>query len=347
MKKIPLRRKKQVNDQSPSRITNETVAEHREKVLAGGRKFKYPHQYVRHKLVFNAIIIGVVTVLLAILFGWWQLYKVQTTSDFFYRVTSVIPVPVASVDGENVRYSDYLLRYRSQELWLQKSGQIGLSQEGDKQQLDFFKRKVLDGLEADMYAKKLARDLNITASTEEVQEVIDQSRDTATGQISQDVYDASTQDTLGYSPVEYRRIIRQSLLRQKVAYAVDTEAQDIKKQVQTYLAIKKNAQNGFEAAVKQFKQKGVKLDYGASGSVSKNNRDGGLSRVAVSLKKGEISEPIESTTGDGYYFVQTISQSDTKVNYQYIRIPLSVFEKKFAALTPEEYIDVATVTEDQ
>ena len=26
------------------RITNETVAEHRERVLAGGRKFKYPLQ---------------------------------------------------------------------------------------------------------------------------------------------------------------------------------------------------------------------------------------------------------------------------------------------------------------
>ena len=26
----------------PSRITNDTVAEHREKVLAGGRKHKYP-----------------------------------------------------------------------------------------------------------------------------------------------------------------------------------------------------------------------------------------------------------------------------------------------------------------
>jgi len=128
---------------------------------------------------------------------------------------------------------------------------------------------------------------------------------------------------------------------------VDTEAQDIKQQVESYLAVSKNAQRGFEAAVKQFKQKGVQLDYGASGSVSKNNRDGGLSRIAVSLKKGETSKPVESTTGDGYYFVQTISQSDTKVNYQYIRIPLSVFEKKFAALTTHEYIDIANISDNQ
>ena len=343
MKKILLKRKKSVKEQPPSRITNETVAEHREKVLAGGRKFKYPHQYVKHKLVINAIIIGVVTVLVAVLFGYWQLYKVQTTSDFFYRVTRVIPVPVASVEGENVRYSDYLMRYRSQELWLQKSGQIGLSKEGDKQQLDSFKRRVLDGLEADMYAKKLAAEQNITVTADELQIVIDKSRNTTTGQISQEVYDASTQDTLGYSPEEYRRIIRQSLLRQKVAYAVDEEAKQNKEQVDVYLDNPKNAEKGFEVAVKEFKQKGVELDYGASGSVSKNNRDGGLSQVAVSLKKGEVSTPFESTTGDGYYFVQKISQTDTKVSYQYIRIPLSVFEDKFADASIEEHIDVAKI----
>jgi len=338
MIKIPLKRKSKKNE-TPTRITNETVAEHREKVLAGGRKFKYPHQYVKHRLVANALIIGVLTIALTALFGWWQLYKVQTTSDFFYRVTSVLPVPVASVDGEHVRYSDYLMRYRSQELWLQKNGQLGLSQENDKQQLDFFKRSVLDGLEKDIYAQKLARDLNITVDSDDVQKVIDESRNTATGQISQDVYDASTKDTLGYSPQEYRYIIKQSLLRQKVAYTVDSKAQDVKTQLQTYLSNPKNAKKGFEVAIDQFKEKGITLDFGASGMVSKNNRDGGLSKVAAGLKKGEISAPIESTTGDGYYFVQTVSQNDKKVSYQYIRIPLTVFEDRLAELKKQNAID--------
>ena len=34
---------------APARITNDTVAEHRQRVIAGGRKFKYPIQYARHK----------------------------------------------------------------------------------------------------------------------------------------------------------------------------------------------------------------------------------------------------------------------------------------------------------
>lgn len=349
MKKIPLKRKKSNKEQTPSRITNETVAEHREKILAGGRRFKYPHQYVKHRLVINAIIIGVVTIILAVAIGWWQLYKAQNTSEFMYRVTRVIPAPVASVDGESVRYSDYLMRYRSQELWLQKNGQLGLSSENDKKQLDFFKRSVLDGLEKDVYAQKIAREKGISITDEEVQKVIDDSRNTATGQISQDVYDASTQDTLGYSSDEYRRIIRQSLLRQKVAYAIDVDARKLKDDVSLYLSTPKNARKGFEDAVDYFKKKGVDLDFGASGLVSTNNRDGGLSQVTTGLKNGEIANGVESTTGDGYYFIQRISGNEKKVSYQYIRVPLSTFDDKLAKLRAQdkiyEHIYIAKIKE--
>ena len=37
----------------------EKVDERREEVLARGRKFKYPLQYSKHKLVFNTIIIEI------------------------------------------------------------------------------------------------------------------------------------------------------------------------------------------------------------------------------------------------------------------------------------------------
>ena len=38
----------------------EKVEERREEVLTRGRKFKYPLQYAKHKLVINTIIIAVV-----------------------------------------------------------------------------------------------------------------------------------------------------------------------------------------------------------------------------------------------------------------------------------------------
>ena len=52
MKKIvqSLRRKKEV--EAPQRITNDTVTEHRKRVLAGGRKFKYPLQVKYIETIF-------------------------------------------------------------------------------------------------------------------------------------------------------------------------------------------------------------------------------------------------------------------------------------------------------
>lgn len=113
MKKLLNKFRKRSDTQSSSRITSDTVAEHRERILAGGRRFKYPLQYVRHKLVFNAIFISVIALAMVVAAGWWQLYSAQNTSEFMYRITKVLPLPVANVDGQPVLYSDYLMKYLS------------------------------------------------------------------------------------------------------------------------------------------------------------------------------------------------------------------------------------------
>lgn len=340
LKKLVKRRNK-APEPTDKRITNETVAEHRERILAGGRKFKYPHQYVKHKLVINAIIITLVVVVAAIGAGWWQLYSAQNTSEFMYRVTRVLPVPVGNVDGEPMRYSDYLMRYRSQELWLRNQGQLGLNGNDEKQQLNFYKRQVIDGLEADVFAEKKAKELGIGVSDNEVQAAIDATRKTATGEISQSVYDASTRDTLGYSPDEYRHILQQSLLRQKVAYALDKEALSVKDMVAGLLEDKKSS---LEDIVEKLKKEKVKVELGASGLVPTNNQDGGLSKTALSLKNGEISTAVQSTTGDGYYFVQRLTANDRQVSYQFIHVPLTEFGRQFDTLKQQgkiaEYISI-------
>lgn len=341
LKKLVTRRSAKAEQPKDTRITNETVAEHRERILAGGRKFKYPHQYVKHKLVINAILITLAVVVIATAVGWWQLYKVQNTSDFMYRVTRVLPVSVARVDGEPVRYSDYLMRYRSQELWLRDQGQLGLNGNDEQKQLDFYKRQVIDGLEADVFAQKKARELNLSVSDQEVQAAIDATRKTVTGEISQSVYDASTKDTLGYSPDEYRHILRQSLLRHKVAYALDESAKATKATVENLLKQKKKS---LEEIVEQLKKEGAQVSLGASGLVPRNNQDGGLSKAALALKSGEVSQVVQSTTGDGYYFVQRLTANDRQVSYQFVHVPLTTFGQQFAALQKQgkinEYINI-------
>jgi len=334
MKKPTLKKRKQHKEEAPSRITNDTVAEHRERILAGGRRFKYPHQYTRHKLVINTIVIAVAAFIVMCVIGWWQLYPEQNTGTLFYRVTSVVPLPVAKVDGEQVRYSDYLLRYRGTIHWLQQNGQLSNS----KKQLDYYKRTVLDGVERDAYAAKLAKEKNITVSAADVDEVIRASLQASNGTISQALYNSSILESYGYSTSEYRTILRQSLLRQKVAYAIDTQALSTVNSVQTLLSKKK-------ATLKSVAEKEDKsVQYGGSGLVRRSNQDGGLTEAASKLKVGQISDPIKSTTGDGYYIIQLDSLTSTELSYSYIKVPLTMFDTQFSALASahkiQEYITV-------
>ena len=86
----------------------EKVAERREEVLATGRKFKYPLQWTKHRIVINTILISVVVIAVIIMAIWLALYRLNMTDDLLFRITKVVPLPVATVDSEEVRFSDYL-----------------------------------------------------------------------------------------------------------------------------------------------------------------------------------------------------------------------------------------------
>ena len=343
MKKPTLRRKKKQVAEQPSRITNETVAEHREQILAGGRRFKYPRQIARHKLVFNAIIISIASLIILAIITWWQLYPVQNTSAFFYNVTRMLPLPVASVEGKQVLYSDYLLRLNGSTHYLEETERLNLDTEDGQRQVEFMKRQALDGAIADTYAEKIATERNISVSRKEVNDVIDSSLNTVNGRISQDVYDNSTFSTLGYDAEEYRHIIERSLQREKVAYAIDDTAAKAKAEAEVYISSSEKPSLGKLAD--QLEKNGYEIQTGSSGLVPKTNHDGGLSQTAYNLKEGALSQVVKSTTGDGYYILQLNSKNDRQLNYSFIKIPLTEFDKRIEALSKNdkisEYIDVA------
>lgn len=345
MKKLLAKRRHKKEQVAASRITNETVAEHRERILAGGRRFKYPMQYARHRLVFNTILVTIATLLLLVAIGWWQLYLVQNTNTFFYRVTRVLPVPVASVDSEAVQYGDYLMYFKSSAHYLQQSEQINPDSEDGKRQLDYVKRKSMDTVIADTYAAKLAKELGISVDESRVNQVIEDDRNTANGRISQETYDASALNVLGWSPDEYRQDAKNKLIRQDVSYAIDSEA---KKRQETAATLLKQPNADLDKVAAQLGGQGnAKVAPGVSGLVPRSNRDGGLSREAAKLKVGQISNVIKTTTGDGYYFVKLMEKNDTQVNYTYIRIPLTEFTKRLVSLKNnnkiKEYISIPKV----
>lgn len=317
--------------EAASRITNETVAEHREQILAGGRKFKYPLQYARHKLVINALIVGTTSIVLLTLLGWWQLYIVQNSSTFMYRITRFVPVPVAVIDGHQVPFDDYLSRYRFNEFWLNKYGEVRLNSDDGRSQLQYIKRQVLNTAIEDAYAQKLAGQYNLSVSSADVDAVIASQRNTANGVISEETYYAALQMTNGWTKDDLKASLRRTILRNKVAFAYDTNATAQVKQAEPLV----KSTNGDFAKVAEAlaKSKGGKVVAGQSGLLNKTSTFGGLQLSQITaLKKDAIAGPLKATTDDGYYFVKILETTDTQVNFSYLKVPLTMFSAKVKEL---------------
>lgn len=324
-----VRKIRRTPEELPVRITNDTVAEHRERILAGGRKFKYPMQYAKHRLVYNAIIISVVALVLLIVAGWQQLYLSQNSNGFFYNVTKVVPLPVAYIDGQPVPFRDYLMKYRSATYYLENKEQVNLSSEDGKRQVDYLKKQSMSDALADAYASKLASKLNITVSDQELSDYITSQHQSINGQVSEQTYKAVISDYYDWSYDDYTYAMKAKLLRQKVAYQVDKTASDMLSALTPSVKSSTDFKSFSEAYNKDASRKIV---YGDAGWVPKNNNDGGLAAAAAKLTKGQISEVVRPTMGDGYYFVMLSDINDTQVNYKYIKIPIDTFMSDFAKL---------------
>lgn len=335
-KKITYRRKKKNEPAPDSRITNETVAEHRERILAGGRKFKYPIQYAKHKLVINTLLIVLGAVVVLGVISYVQLYQLQNTNSFFYRLTKIVPVPVASVDGAAVRYSDYLMYYRSSEHYLLQYDGVKKNTESGQRQLDYIKRETMNNAIADAYASKIAKQNNISVDDKDIDAIIDQDKNTQDGRISQEAYDASALRILDWSAEEYKLVVRKGLLLHKVAYFVDENATKKQKQA-VELAKQPNAD--FNQIATNLSDEKSKVVSGATGLIKISGSFGGVSAEAAKLQKGQVSGAIKSSTGDGYYIVRLAEKTDTHVNYDFIHVPLTEFKTKLDNLRSSNKIN--------
>lgn len=347
MKKLTKKMRKDKTPKPPERITNDTVSEYRKRVLAGGRKFKYPLQYSRHKLIINTIGISVLALVIVGVFGWWQLYPQQNTSAFTHRVTSVIPLPVAKIDNTYVRYSDYLLKFRSAEYYLQQKEQAVLDGEDSERQRTYLKQQSLRDAIADAYALQIAKDEGISVSDQELQDFLSGQRKIDGGEITERTHYTVIRDYYDWSPAQYEHVMRTKLTREKVAYAIDDSAKQTIEQVETLVAEAKKTtpwQNLIEDTLAK-EHPGV-ITAGISGMVPKNNQDGGLAAAAAQLKKGEVSDVLHASVDNGYYYaiVRQIDSNDTQVNYEFIMVAATELMSQIDTLHAEgkvrTFIDV-------
>lgn len=320
----------------------EKVEERRDEVLARGRKFKYPMQYAKHKLVINTVVIAVVALVLMVVVGWYMLYRLQDTGDMIYRVTQIVPVPVAEVEGAQVRYSDYLMIYRSNLITAeQQGGQLGDSSDAEAVR-EGYRQAALDAAIMYTYALKLAKEMGVTVTNEEINTAFDEHRKVGGVDRSEEGFLKILQDNFGMNKSEYRRMLYLSLVKAKVSQEVDEPARKLAGQVEELLA----GNGGDLAAVRDALSGSVEYEE-TGGLVDNMNVDGGRATKAMTLEAGQMSGRFLSSNGDGYYYVKLNDKTNSEVNYASVKITFSRFDEMVAELYADgevkTYIEVGRV----
>ena len=320
------------------RITNDTVTQHREEVLGGARKYKYPLRQSRHKIVvvsvalLTAVIIGFMSYVLL------NLYKFQSTSTFMYRVTKAIPFPVARVGGTFVSYEDYLFEIRHYIHYFESQQEVDFNSEQGKAQLADQRKKSLEKVVNQAYIKRIAKDKNITVSSQEIDAQIDVLRNQNRLGGDNKVFEDVLKDYWGWTVADFRRSIEQEILSQKVLRALDTGA---KSRADAALAELKSGKS-FADVAKTYSDDGATKDKGGELGflVSKTDRNIPPQTIAAlfKLKTGEYSGVTD--IGWGLEIVKNLGFEGDKIkaarifiSYQDINNFLNTYKEKQKAHT--------------
>ena len=323
----------------------EKVEERREEVLAKGRKFKYPLQWTKHRVVINTILIAFVLLGLIVTGIWLGLYQFGMTDDLLFRITEVVPLPVAQVDGEDTRFSDYLMFYRSSMTSIERQSGSQFDEGSIEELRTEYKRSALTEAEKYTYAAKLAKEQGIEVTSEEVSTEFNRHLKIGGVDRSEEAFVKIVKDNFGLDKSEYERMLYLTLLKSKVEVAIDDNANKIAKQVEKILA---ESDNDYQKVADEL---GDKVNYQETGGlVDSKNIDGGRASEAMKLESGQSSGKFVSMNGDGYYFVKLIKKTDTEVDFVSIKIPFTEFNKRFDALSDEgkinEYITISDPASD-
>jgi hypothetical protein len=279
------------------RITNETVAEHREEVLGAARKFIYPLQHSLKKIVAISAAIFVALTVAFFVYCILALYRFNNTSTFIYRVSQVIPFPVAKAGSNFVSQESYLFEIRHYIHYYQTQQRVDFKSESGKQQLEAFRKAALQSVIDDAYVKQLAKKHKITVSEREVDYQINLLRDQNRLGSSDAVFEDVLREFWGWSVQDFRRELRQQLLTQKVVSALDV---DTHSRAQNVLKELNNGGDFAELARKYSEDLNTKDNGGDYGiAIEHTNRD--LSPQVIDalmkLEPGQTSGIVETPLG--------------------------------------------------
>lgn len=323
------------------KITNETVAEHRENVLAGARKFIYPLKHSRRRVVTISSTIFITAVLIFLAYVGVSLYRFQSTSGFLYGVTKVIPFPVAKAGDSWVSYNSYLFELRRYIHYYTTQQEADFNGE-DKAQLENYKKQALAQVTNDAYVKQLAKKYNVRVRDRAVNDQVELVRRQNRLGASKNEFREVLNEFWGWDEADFKRALKQQMLTQAVVAKLDT---DTVKQADIALAQLKSGADFAALAAQASEDTTTKANGGQyPAAIDRSNADipAAVMDRLFKLQPGQISDVIN--TGYGLEIVKVNGVQDGKVQASHIVFTFKPIEEYIAPLRakqqPQNFIKV-------
>lgn len=298
------------------RITNETLAETREEILKGARRFVYPLQHSKHRIVILSSLLGIAVALSFLAYSTFDLYARKSTSTLMYRVTQVIPFPVAKVGSSFVSYEEYMFEIRQYVHYFENQEKLDFSQPENKQQLESQRKEALDRAIKKFYIRKLAKENNVTVTEDEVNKEVElyksQNRLGSDEQVLKDVL----KDYYGWTINDFKRQLTSRILSEKLIDKLDTSARE---RANSALAELKSGADFAQTANKYTDDTNTK---GKGGEIpflideQDRNVPSQMTKKLFELKAGEHSDIF--SVGYGLEIVKNLENKDGKIRASYI-----------------------------
>jgi hypothetical protein len=295
----PLAKKQEVAPslENVPRITNETIAVHREEVLKGARKYIYPLQHSKHRIIVLTSVILTAALIGFLVYGGIGLYKLNQHNTFLYRTTQVIPFPVARVKSNFIAYENYLFELRRYIHYAETQQAENFTTAADKQSLvEQARKQSLNDVVQNTYTKMLARQNKITVSDKEINERIQQLKDQNRLGSNDKVFSDVLRDYWGWSIDDFKRSLKQQILADKVVAKLDSQASS---KADAALAQVKGGADFADVASKVSEDRGAKVnngDYGFPITKVNPNVPPQVVDALFKLKPGQISGIIDTGT---------------------------------------------------
>ena len=266
-----------ISDENVPRITNETIAEHREEVLKGARKFIYPLAHSKHRIILITSSLVVLAIIALLTYCSLGLYKYYQYNAFLYRVTQVVPFPVARIGGTFVDYENYLFELRHYVHYYQNQQQDLF---GGEKQVRTYREQVLESVINNAYVKKLASENDISVSGKEIDTRIEIVRSQNRLGSNDKVFADVLRDYWGWSVSDFKRALKSQILAEKLAAKLD---RDTRSKAESVLAQLKSGGD--------FEKLGGK-EYGFGITKTNPNVPPQVVDTLFKLKAGQVSDII-------------------------------------------------------